>query len=53
MRLIDFIKTTLFCGITAWVGFTFPAFSQGLLIAVLSALWLTYLHSTVSKWRQH
>jgi len=53
MRVIDFMKTTVFCGGIAWLAFNFPALSQGLIIALLSALWLTYLHSTVSKWRQH
>jgi len=51
MRMIDFIKTTLFCGITAFLAFNFPALSQGIIIAALSALWLTYLHSTVTHMR--
>jgi hypothetical protein len=53
MRPIEFIKTTVFCGVTAWLAFNFPALSQGLIIALLSTLWLTYLYSTVTKWRQH
>jgi len=53
MRLFDFIKTTLFCGITAWLAVNFPAFSQVIIVAALSILWLTYLHSTFTRWRQH
>jgi hypothetical protein len=53
MRLIDLIKTTLFCGITAWLAVNYPAFSQVIIVAALSILWLSYLHSTVSHWRQH
>ena len=53
MRLIDLIKTTVFCGGTAWLAVNFPAFSQVIIVAALSILWLTYLHSAVRHWRQH
>ncbi|NOS71150.1 MAG: hypothetical protein HOP33_14620 [Verrucomicrobia bacterium] len=52
MRAIDFVKATVCCGITAYFAYTFPALSQGIIIAILSLLWLTYLHSTVIRLRR-
>ncbi len=52
MRPIDLIKATLSCGIAAYLVYTFPALSQGIIIALLSVLWLSYLRSTVRSLRQ-
>jgi len=52
MRPIDLFKATLFCGIAAYLVYTFPTLSQGIIIALLSLLWLSYLRSTVLRLRQ-
>ena len=51
MRPIDFLITTVCCGVVAWLAYNFPAFSQGITIALLCVLWLTYLHSTITRLR--
>jgi len=51
MRPIDLLYATICCGTIAYLAYNFPALSQGIIIAVLSALWLTYLHSTVTRLR--
>jgi hypothetical protein len=36
----------------AYFAYSIPALSQAILIALLSLLWLSYLHRTVSRLRQ-
>ena len=47
MRPFDLIKATVVCGLIAYLAYSLPAFSQGLIIAILSLLWLSYLYRTV------
>lgn len=47
MRPIDLIKATVFCGLTAFLAYSYPALSQGLIIGCLSLLWLSYLYRVV------
>lgn len=49
MRLIDLLKATIWCGVLAYVAYSVPVLSQVVVIALLSLLWLTYLHSTISR----
>ena len=49
----NFAKATLVCGSIAYFVYSFPVLSQVIIIAILSLLWLTYLHSTVSRLRHH
>ena len=51
MTATNFAKATLFCGGIAYFAFRIPALSQAIIIALLSVLWLSYLHSTVSRLR--
>ena len=48
---IDLAKATLLCGSIAYFVYSIPVLSQVLIIAILCLLWLTYLHSTVSRLR--
>jgi hypothetical protein len=45
------IKATIGCGLTAYLVFEFPVLGQGIIIGVLSLLWLSYLYSTVRRAR--
>jgi len=53
MRPFDFIKATVCCGLIAYLAYRVPTFSQALIIALLSLIWLTYFHSTFLRSRQH
>ncbi len=53
MTAYDFAKATLLCGGIAYFAYRIPALSQAIIIAILSLLWLSYLHSTVSRLREH
>jgi hypothetical protein len=52
MTTFDLAKATVLCGGIAYFAYSIPALSQAIIIAILSVLWLTYLHSTVSRLRQ-
>ncbi len=49
MTVFDLIKATLVCGATAFVIYSVPQLSQGLVIALLSLLWLSYAHRTLTR----
>jgi len=51
MHTFDLIKATACCGVIAYLAHRFPVFSQSLIIAILSLIWLTYLHSTFRRAR--
>ena len=51
MTAFDLAKATLLCGAIAYFAYSIPALSQAIIIAILSLLWLSYLHSTVSRLR--
>ena len=53
MRPLDLIKATFCCGVLAYFSYRIPALSQALIIAILSMLWLSYLHSTVRRLKEH
>jgi uncharacterized membrane protein YesL len=52
MNLLDLIKATLACGITAYLIYSFPTLGQVLIIGSLSVLWLSYAHRTLSALRR-
>jgi hypothetical protein len=52
MTAFDLAKATLICGGIAYFAYSIPALSQALIIAMLSLLWLSYLHSTFSWLRE-
>ncbi len=51
MRPSDLIKATVGCGLSAYLVYSFPLLGQVLIIAFLSLLWLSYLHSTIARAR--
>ncbi len=53
MTAYDFAKATVLCGGIAYFVYSIPVLSQILVIAMLSLLWLSYLHRTISRLRQH
>lgn len=52
MRPIDLFKATVVCGSIAYLAYSVPVLSQVIVIALLSIIWLTYLHSTISRLRR-
>ena len=48
MNLLDLIKATITCGVTAFLIYSFPVLSQIVIIGLLSLLWLSYAHRTLS-----
>jgi len=52
MNILDLTKATLFCGIAAFLIYTFPTLAQGLIIGLLSLLWLAYLRQVIIRLRR-
>jgi len=53
MNVVDLIKATIACGLSAFLIYSFPVIGQVLIIALLSLLWLAYAHKTLaSLWRR-
>ncbi len=53
MNLLDLIKATFGCGITAFLIYSFPVVGQVIIIGLLSILWLCYAHRVIGKlWRR-
>jgi hypothetical protein len=52
MNLLDLIKATLGCGISAFLIYSFPVIGQVLIIAALCLLWLSYAHRTFAYLRR-
>jgi hypothetical protein len=49
MNVLDLIKATIACGLSAFVIYSFPVVGQILIIGVLSLLWLSYAHRTLAR----
>jgi type IV secretory pathway TrbL component len=47
MRPLDLVKATIFCGLLAFLVYTWPVLGQAIIIGSLSLLWLSYLYRTV------
>ena len=53
MNVLDLIKATIACGLSAFLIYSFPVIGQVLIIGLLSLLWLAYAHKTVATlWRR-
>jgi hypothetical protein len=52
MNVLDLIKATLACGISAFLIYSFPVIGQILIITLLTLLWLSYAHRTVATLRR-
>ena len=49
MNVLDLIKATIACGLSAFFIYSFPVVGQVLIIGLLSLLWLSYAHRTLAK----
>lgn len=49
MNVLDLIKATIACGLSAFLIYTFPVISQVVIIGLLSLLWLSYAHRTFAR----
>ena len=49
MTILDLTKATVFCGLLAFVIYSFPVVGQVLIIGVLSLLWLSYARKTIAN----
>lgn len=49
MNVLDLIKATVACGITAFLIYSYPVIGQVLIIGLLSLLWLAYAHKTLAR----
>jgi hypothetical protein len=52
MDVLDLIKATVFCGMTAFVCYSYPAIGQAMIIGFLALVWLGYVRSTVARLRR-
>jgi hypothetical protein len=52
MNVLDLIKATLACGISAFLIYSFPVIGQILIISLLTLLWLSYAHRTLANLRR-
>ncbi len=51
MNVLDLLKATVACGLTAYVIYSFPVVGQVLLITFLSLLWLLYARQVLIRRR--
>lgn len=47
MNMLDLIKATVICGITAFLIYSYPVIGQVVIIGILSLLWLSYARKTL------
>ena len=52
MNLLDLLKATIACGLTAFLIYSFPVVGQVLIIGLLSLLWLCYAHKAIVNLRR-
>ncbi len=52
MNMLDLLKATIGCGLSAFLIYSFPVVSQVVIIGVLSLLWLSYAHRTLTTIRR-
>jgi len=51
MYPVDLLKATVACGLLAFLAYSFPALSQGIIIGILSLIWCSYVYSVVVRLR--
>ncbi len=52
MNVLDLIKATIACGLSAFLVYSVPQVGQALIIGLLSLLWLSYAHRTLTTIRR-
>jgi len=48
MSVLDLLKATIACGVSAFLIYNYPVIGQVLIIGLLTLLWLSYAHKTVA-----
>jgi len=51
MNVLDLLKATIGCGLTAYLIYSFPVIGQVLIITILSLLWLLYARQALIRRR--
>ncbi len=51
MNVVDLLKATIGCGLTAYLVYSVPVVGQVLIITILSLLWLGYAHRVLIRRR--
>ena len=49
MNLFDLAKATVVCGGVSFIVYTFPAISQGLIIGLLTVVWVSYAQKLIRR----
>ena len=52
MNVLDLIKATIACGLSAFLIYSFAVVGQVIIIGVLSLVWLSYAHRTLAAIRR-
>ncbi len=52
MSVVDFIKATVACGLSAFLVYSFPTLSQAIFIGLVSLIWLLYARKTLGGLRR-
>ena len=52
MNVLDLIKATIACGLSAFLIYNYPVLSQVIIIGLLCLLWLSYAHRTLARFRR-
>jgi hypothetical protein len=51
MNVLDLVKATIGCGLSAYVIYNYPVVSQALIIGGLTVLWLLYARKVLMRRR--
>ncbi len=52
MDVLDLIKATIFCGVIAFLCYSYPVLGQAMIIGCLALVWLGYVRSAVVRLRR-
>jgi uncharacterized membrane protein YesL len=52
MNMLDLTKATIFCGLVAFLFYSYPVLGQVVIIGSLSLLWLSYARKTALTLRR-
>ncbi len=52
MNVVDLIKATIACGLSAFLIYSFPVIGQVVIITLLSLMWLAYAHKALANLRR-
>ncbi|MGO8674620.1 MAG: hypothetical protein ACLQVX_01965 [Limisphaerales bacterium] len=52
MDLLDLVKATIFCGVMAFLCYSFPVLGQAMIIGFLALVWLGYVRRAIASLRR-